>query len=640
MILPKSDIKFKTIILFLILFMTHPDVNFSQEKYGLKDDWKWEDLMNKAVMVNPSLIKSIDKLKTEISIQDARYIVKALSELDSAGQLVSLFDYYEKDAEQNPSVTDTVVKKFSTTEYHYTDDTEGLINSMNILTGLRNSFNPGKKFCFKGTNYLLQPIRNFPKNVEINFDYTTSEIILKYLAGEMQTESELMNYETAADVFYKKKQNLTGKNDLLYCLNKVTEDSPLFTLYKWVNPQSYRNFAGVSIYKDLFSDVLNRIRENELNIRYDIIKNIVKYFPDSVFVNITVKFQFGDFNFNSRNEKKTIVINLENFNDDYAYLVRYIIHELYKITEREVHLKIEGYVADNKDQDFLSLISVIQENGTANYAGPLGTETRPWDLLEKDFQLFNSTFHHLKNNHDKNITDSLIRAGFEGNAPFFTMATQMAYIIETTIGRNALTESVSLGPVSFFYNYIKAYKEYPEKIRKVFRFRAELEKKINALEKIFPETILRKAVNINKMKINREEKLSKTEEFFNSYCNGSNSELVSFLSGQILLESDIFSEASGYFLKGLKMKMHAGTVPCRIGNSFMEKKAFDEAIKFYDICIENEPENSASYELRGINYFYLNHFENSLSDFKKALNLNPLSDTAKEFIKYMNKDPK
>ncbi len=635
MILPDFKINFTFKILFIALLIFQPNTNYSQQKFGLETDWNWEDLFNKAVFINPALIKTVDNLKRELSVKDARYIVKHLSELDSLQQLKNLFTYYEK--EESVSVPDSVINIFKETDFQYRDDIENLINSMKILSGLRNSFNPGKKFLFTGKNYLSEPSKKSDSRIEIIFDYSEAENILKYFSGDTDAEKEIKNNITDKEIPIEKAADDVKNNDLIYLLNRASAESPLFSLYKWVNPLSYCNFGGIYIYRDEFSDLINKIRDNESNIRSDAVRNTIKNVPDSTSIKVRIKFKLGNQKINKYFEERTIEINLENFNDDYSYLVRYIIHELYKTIEREIHLSVEEYIADARDRELIALISEIQKNGIANYAGPLGSETRPWDLLEKDFQLFNNTFYHLKKYHGKNIKDSLIRSGFEGNAPFYTMATQMAYIIETTLGRNALTESVFLGPVSFFNKYIKAYKDYPDKIRRVFTFRKDFEKKISELEKKLPEKILKSAMSINKMNMPGEEKIRKTEEFVKNCYSETNAELIYFLSGQLLLEADQYRKSSEYFFKGLNLKKGAGNISCIIGNSFMKKKAFEEAKDFFDECVKSNSGISEPYEMRGECFYYLNDKENSLSDFNKALTLNPYSELSKKFINNLNK---
>lgn len=87
MILPDFKINFTFKLLFIALLIFQPNTNYSQQKFGLETDWNWEDLFNKAVFINPALIKTVDNLKRELSVKDARYIVKHLSELDSLQQL-------------------------------------------------------------------------------------------------------------------------------------------------------------------------------------------------------------------------------------------------------------------------------------------------------------------------------------------------------------------------------------------------------------------------------------------------------------------------------------------------------------------------------------------------------------------------
>ncbi|MBS1551103.1 MAG: hypothetical protein JST15_03420 [Bacteroidetes bacterium] len=633
MILQNSNINYAFKILLIVSFFCFPDTNYSQQKFGLKSDWDWDDLFNKAVFVSPLLIKSVDKLKNDLTISDARFIVRHLSELDSLQELKNLFIIHEKT--ENVSSSDSAIKKLSEADFHFNGEVEGLISAMEILTGLRNFFNPENKFCFTGKDYLFQPLRKSEDRIEIDMDYTEAENVLKYLSGDGKAETELKNGENETKILTEKKNSILNNNEFIYLLDKARAESPLLSIYKWINPGSYKNFGGIYIYRDDFSKVINKIRENESNIISDVIRNTVKYIPDSVEINVSIKFRFGNPADDTDNKKRTIEVSLENFSDDYSFIVRFINHQLFKTIERELHLKIEDYVTDSKDQEFIALISEIQENGIANYAGPLGSETRPWDLLEKDFKLFNNTFYHLRKNSFKNIRDSLIRTGFEGNAPFFTMAAQMAFIIESTLGRKALTESVSLGPVSFFNKYIKAYKDYPDKIRRVFTFRKDLERKLNKLEQLLPEKILRTAMSINKLKVTGEEKTRLTEEFVNTGYSKENGKLLFFLAGHILLEADQFGKASEYFLRGLNLSRSPGNLSCRIATSFMKKQAFDAAMNFFDECLKYNPEDAETYEKRGECLFYLNEREKSLSDFNKALLLNPASETAKKYKKML-----
>ena len=199
MILPDFKINFTFKLLFIALLILQPNTNYSQQKFGLETDWNWEDLFNKAVFINPALIKTVDNLKRELSVKDARYIVKHLSELDSLQQLKNLFTYYEK--EESVSVPDSVINIFKETDFQYRDDIENLINSMKILSGLRNSFNPGKKFLFTGKNYLSEPSKKSDSRIEIIFDYSEAENILKYFSGDTDAEKEIKNNITDKEIF-------------------------------------------------------------------------------------------------------------------------------------------------------------------------------------------------------------------------------------------------------------------------------------------------------------------------------------------------------------------------------------------------------------------------------------------------------
>ena len=51
---------------------------------------------------------------------------------------------------------------------------------------------------------------------------------------------------------------------------------------------------------------------------------------------------------------------MENFGDNYTYLVSYLIHEIYKFAENKIQLGAEDIITGETDAKFISLISKIQ----------------------------------------------------------------------------------------------------------------------------------------------------------------------------------------------------------------------------------------------------------------------------------------
>lgn len=119
---------------------------------------------------------------------------------------------------------------------------------MKILSGLRNSFNPGKN-SFSPVRIIFQSRQKSDSRIEIIFDYSEAEIILKYFSGDTDAEKEIKNNITDKEIFNEKAADDIKNYDLIYLLNRAAAETPLFSLYKWVNPLSYCNFGGIYIYE-------------------------------------------------------------------------------------------------------------------------------------------------------------------------------------------------------------------------------------------------------------------------------------------------------------------------------------------------------------------------------------------------------
>jgi len=121
----------------------------------------------------------------------------------------------------------------------------------------------------------------------------------------------------------------------------------------------------------------------------------------------------------------------------------------------------------------------IYYSSCINYISSRFKEDRPSSMLEKDFAFFNKTINSIEKNSGKSIIDSLLRTGFSGNTPYYTMGMQVANYIDRYLGKESLRNSILLGPIYFFYSYIEMYEQNNSRIRDVFRFNDYFEKKIS-----------------------------------------------------------------------------------------------------------------------------------------------------------------
>jgi len=628
-----KNINYIFILFIAVLLFVNPKFNYSQDKYGFNFDgnWIWEDLINKVVIINPALIKSVDHLKNKISIYDARILLKNLSVLDSLKYIRNLQSVAGLDSQQTNLKWDSLLTALLDS-IRVTEDFSGLLTAANKLSDIRTA-NFKNEFDFSDRAYLPHPEKSFSKKIDIKFNYDIADKVLKYFDGDTLTVNEVaenLSYKVIPDEWSDPE---TDRINLVNNLKRSFKEDSLGSIYKWLNPASYRNMGGVSVYKNNFANFINTLRKNEINIKFDIEKHLSGYLSDSISSNVEILFLFGRENPGLLSGKNMLGISLEYFGDDYNHLKRFIQHETYKIALKEVQLPVETFIVNKSDKEFINILSSVLENGTANYVGPVGTETRPWYLLEKDFKLFNNTFKNIYKPNNKQVSDSLTQIGFLGDAPFITMATQMAYIIETTLGRNSLNDAIKKGPVFFFNSYIKAYKEYPEKIRKVFRFGRKLEDKISDLKLLFPNEILSNALKLKRY-INDSAKLN---EHVGSFLPADNSDeyfiLKNLLAGQLFLEAGSYKKAKDLFLKGVAGQLpssgnHAGD----LGDLFLKNNAEQEALSYYDLYVEESPKDALAYYKRGRYFYKTGQDEKARNDFEKALVIDSGYKNAKTYL--------
>ncbi|MBV6480286.1 MAG: hypothetical protein HGGPFJEG_03162 [Ignavibacteria bacterium] len=625
----------KGLIFFIaVLFsLSESGVIFPQEvrEFDFNKEWTWDELTEHVVLIDPSLLMSVDELKKSLSITDMRMILKELSELSSLADLRNLGITAKSDTEIDFSEKEYWDSVFTRTFVNYPETTNisNLLKAVTLLSKIRKSNLQNDKFNFEERSYLYQPMKSLSKKINIDFDYSGAEAVLDCFVNKTEPV-KAAECKVYSDLLVKKLPSEFSPIKFIELLKEASYDITANNIYKWVNPQCYRDFGGVYIYKNKFRELLNSIKSYESNIMSDVDKNISKYLDDSIRINAKVLFIFGNFQNDAGRTNNNIFLPVENFGDNYEYLVKFIMHNTVKIADREIQIRVFEYVPDYKDRLLMNLMGKIMDNGIANYIGAVGTETRPWNLLEKDFSLFNKTYSAIKNDESKIEINSLINTGFSGNAPFYTMSTQMAYIIETTLGRSSLKEAIKTGPVSFFSKYIKAYKEYPDEIRKVFRFSSSLEKKINSFKIMFPEEEIKFALRIRNSVKGNDEKLLQIKNFVNS---GKSTLLKNFLAGQILLESGMYEESEKYFREGINLKTDKSVVCGLIGKSFENAGADNIAMNFYELNIEYNETDADAYEQRGNLYYRNGYSDKALNDYITALKLNPGNSKLKEYIK-------
>jgi tetratricopeptide (TPR) repeat protein len=627
-------VKFWTFLLFVSFFTIPAN---AQDRYGMDFSipWEWEDLTNTTIVNAREMAPVLEDLRLGMTIVDARILFKELSLLNNLDELKSLSAAALEDNNPNRSLwVEKLESEFSS--YSSSDDVAGILDAAVKLMRLRNEMHKTLP-RFEGRNYLPQPISSEYNSLTLNISYKSSDEVLTFYEindATADNASEIINSHPYRVLFETRRTEDINSTQLKDDLWLTKSGNPVYAIYKWLNPMSFSGFGGVSLHTGNYESVLNTLKENEDNINRYAKERVGMYLPDNFPLYAEVFYMVGCGEQAWFNQNGAIGISLEYFGDEYSYIVSYLIHELYSLAEDNIQIPVYEFILNGQDLKFMKLIRDITRVGTANYVGPIGSQNRPSDLLEKDFKLFNSTYSSLYGRNNLVETDSLIKRGFQGVGPFYTMGTQMAYIIENTHGRKALIESIKMGPVYFFKNYIEAYKDAPDEIRKVFRFNDKIEDKIEMFVKIFDENIMEEALKMKSLTITPSTLAVEIDKYIKKF-EQKNKPLVNLIAAQLYLEANEYSKAEEYFIKGLE-KSSVSTSSEEIGKRFMDRKAYSQAINFFNLFVENSPQNPFAYEIRGECYFKAGDLDNARRDFEKALEIDPDLNVASLYLDRIN----
>jgi len=596
-----------------------------QQKYGFDfaREWIWEDLISRAANEDPGLISSVNILRNEISIIDGRILFRLISDLDSLNEVSGLRNYFP-DEKSGSKIGNLVGLK------NDSDSFGKLIRIAIAAAGLRRHCD-GPEFNFVSKFYLPQPEKFDAHNIDITFDYEGAEKIIEYFDNTGINETHILATEPYAIITSRELDLGISKKSLAEMIDSASSHDKLNSLYKWINPKSYMSFGGVYSYSGNFRNVINTLKENESNIALDIKNRLSNYLPESSYVKAKVSYLFYDSGPSWNYRNNFTGINMQFFCDNYEHLIKTLKHEIYINVLSGIQIPLEIFITKENDRVLAEIISRSVINGVANYVSAIGSETRPWHLLEKDFKLFNRTFREIYFSKNSYLIDSLISTGFAAEAPFYTMATQMAYIIESTHGKKALIESLRSGPVAFFNEYIESYMDYPEKIRPVFRFTSQVEKKIKALNSEINQNEFKQALRLYSLNKDSAEFRMLVNKFASDTKPG-NMDAFNLLCGFLYLKAGEYSRAKNYFMNGIRS---GDSLLGYAGDLFCDKGAYNYAKDFYEMYVEHFPASSNAYAARGKYFFQIGELENSKKDFEKGMLLNPSCKICVEYIKRM-----
>ncbi|MCX7833386.1 MAG: hypothetical protein N2490_04170 [Ignavibacteria bacterium] len=627
----------KTLLTILLLFGGYSFI-YSQPYYGFNFDkeWEWVELIYGNYNVSPTSKALVEELEKMIDINDARILFKNLSLLDSLNQVKDLIYIAELDSLIQP----IDFKQKLENAFMYFDavnNLDGLIYTAYILAPLQKN-SPFNYKTYKERKPLLNVVDTLNIDFRLEYDYRNAELILDLL-----NEKDIDYYNELENKLPEYSQKIKlDKEKINLCFQYATNNSPLYNIYKVINPTSFSNLGGIYLYKERILKTIGKYKKDENLITFEVKNRVFQFLPPEVSINTKINFSLGfevnnDF-FTNQIVKETY-LNIEPFGENYLKLVKHITRQLFIKGRNQIYTNILPFTVKGSDSVLVYILNEVQSGGVLNYIAPILDESRPLSLLEKDFQFFKRIINELSYS-KKEIIDSLIREGLSGFAMFHTMGTEMTFTMDRLMGKQGIKNSLVLGPIHFFDNYINVYYDN-KKIRTVFRFSEAFEEKIKTLKTLYDENIAFEVLKLSLKQKENEKNLDKWREILinesakivNKYKNHYKLYLANLYLADLLFKEGVYDESVKYYSKVIASSDEKIKVFMIIYSMFEKRSLYQECKLISTEIINHIPNFATGYLLRGIANFKISSFNEAKSDFEKVLQFDPYNNDA---INYLN----
>ncbi len=622
---------------FLVFLILLPRSAYSQINYefDFNKNWEWFDLYSSDPAISNQLIKNIQDLSKEWSIEEARVLFRNLAKLDSINEVLNLPKIIDTDSNIGKRTWKIIALK----ELKYFDEPEtfrGLINAATTITKIKKYFIQNRKL-FDNRKFYLKITEKIDTASRITVNTTGAMQILDFYSSEDVTENHLkiIRESESLNAMFKNQNGTFNKDLFIHFLGLSKNKKPLVEIYKLFNPYSYGGLGFVSTHIKEFKSVVQSIDINQGKLKFYSINLLSQFFPKGAWLEANVDFLFGNFN-NKNNDieyGERLLVNLCTIGDDYEYLARYLTRRLFLYEKYNTQLDVFPYLYKDEDTLILSLMTEVYDGGISNYMAPILEDNRPLSLLEIDFSHFKATTNAILFKKKKNIIDSLLKVGFSGRFLFYTMGTQMAYSIDRTLGRAALNDALMYGPLEFFKTYVDAYETDSKQITANFRFNSAFEDKIIAMRKKIPKDIYKEMYNINVRYIDPSPIPGVLEKTKLKYADNKDDLFYFYLiGGQLLFDNGFFGKSLDYFKKCLNKLPDKINFSRKLGLMFFERGAYTEAAEMFNQYAEYKPFLADPYFQRGKAFYMAKLNEKAKADFEKVLQIDSSNKEAKKYL--------
>jgi tetratricopeptide (TPR) repeat protein len=170
-----------------------------------------------------------------------------------------------------------------------------------------------------------------------------------------------------------------------------------------------------------------------------------------------------------------------------------------------------------------------------------------------------------------------------------------------------------------------------EKIRDIFRFFTDIEKKIYAMNDMIPYDMLNDMLLIKLKYINSGNLDAEVNKVFAKYKNRRDIAVLFLLAGQLYYEAGVYDKSCENFLKALPGINGKVKLSRNAGLMYMKKRAFKQSLEMFCKYAALAPDVSDAYYNRGEVEYLTGDTGMAKKDFEKAVEIDG-NNAAKEYL--------
>ncbi|MEJ2635195.1 MAG: hypothetical protein P8184_07865 [Calditrichia bacterium] len=475
-------LKFLFILFLTLIFAVSCSDSNRIYHFNFHKKWHWTDLEKNAG--DPRTRQEIRQLKELLSIDDARFLLREISELHNPAQIKNLYGIQHLQKKLGGDFYGVIPDQLDTADTIPVPDNFGsLIRSALFLAQKRAGTLAAIEktpypLNFKNGDFPEMEAVQSPASMKLELDLSGMEALLKVFQKDTVQFEEAMRI-AGLPVFtemLKHRRNLgyipepiANEESLARFIQYSVSRKPLAMIWKWMNPWNYFNLADISLNLEKYEKTINSLQKHKQQIENEVMGRIALFAPDS----IQFQEQFGiGVNWGIRGwaAEKTSGMNIVYFKDDYSRMLQTITHEIYH------RLQLREYPVDDslkeksprtfedlyayrfpgkKDRRFYQTLTLIYLEGSASYVGGIDSSRNVVQHAAEGMNLLNEIYRQIYVKNDFDAAERLENQGLRSNGPFYDLGYFMTEKIVAAGGTKKMGNLLRRGSMEFFMEYNK-----------------------------------------------------------------------------------------------------------------------------------------------------------------------------------------